>query len=115
MIIRKEYRFESAHFIHNHPGKCKNLHGHSYRCFVSIQGTPDATTGMVMDFDHLDPILEERVLSKLDHRFLNDVIPLSTAENISKWIWAQLIDILPGLHQIEVYETVDNCVIYKGD
>ncbi|MFM8843812.1 MAG: 6-pyruvoyl trahydropterin synthase family protein, partial [Actinomycetota bacterium] len=51
MIIRKEYRFESAHFIYNHPGKCKNLHGPSYRCFVSIQGTPDAPTGMVMDFD----------------------------------------------------------------
>lgn len=115
MLLRKEYRFESAHFIYNHPGKCKNLHGHSYRCFIVIQGKPDPITGMVMDFDHLDPIMEEHVISHLDHHFINDLISLSTAENIAIWIWQKVNPHLHGLHSVEVFETVDNCVIYSGD
>jgi 6-pyruvoyltetrahydropterin/6-carboxytetrahydropterin synthase len=114
MILRKEYWFESAHFIYNHPGKCRNLHGHSYKLFVCIEGTPDAETGMIIDFDDLSKVVTEKVIVRLDHRFLNDLIPLSTAENISVWIWGQLKPELPGLCQIEVFETTDNCVIYRG-
>jgi 6-pyruvoyltetrahydropterin/6-carboxytetrahydropterin synthase len=54
------------------------------------------------------------VIQRLDHRFLNDLIPLSTAENISVWVWEQLKTDLPGLCQVEVFETEDNCVIYRG-
>jgi 6-pyruvoyltetrahydropterin/6-carboxytetrahydropterin synthase len=114
MILRKEYGFEAAHFIYNHPGKCRNLHGHSYRLFVSLEGEVDPGTGMIIDFDDLSKIVNEHVLSRLDHRFLNDLIPLSTAENIALWIWEQLRPVLPGLTQIEVFETQDNCVIHRG-
>ena len=114
MILRKEYWFESAHFIYNHPGKCRNLHGHSYKLFVCIEGTPEVETGMIIDFDDLSKVVSEQVIAKLDHRFLNDLIPLSTAENISIWIWEQLKPLLPDLCQIEVFETTDNCVIYRG-
>lgn len=114
MILRKEYSFEAAHFIYNHPGKCRNLHGHSYRLFVSLEGTVNPETGMIIDFDDLSKVVTERVIKKLDHHFLNDLIPLSTAENISVWIWEQLQPHLPGLCQIEVFETSDNCVIYRG-
>jgi len=114
MILRKEYGFESAHFIHNHPGKCRNLHGHSYKLFVLVEGEVDPGTGMIIDFDDLTQVVDARVVSKLDHRFLNDLIPLSTAENIALWIWEQLKPELPGLCQIEVYETADNCVIHRG-
>ena len=115
MILRKEYSFEAAHFIYNHPGKCRNLHGHSYKLFVLIEGTPDPATGMIIDFDDLSKVVTEKVLSRLDHHFLNDLIPLSTAENIALWIWEQLKPALPPLCQIEVYETTDNCVIYRGE
>lgn len=114
MILRKEYSFEAAHFIYNHPGKCRNLHGHSYRLFVSLEGTVNPETGMIIDFDDLSKVVNEQVINKLDHHFLNDLIPLSTAENISSWIWEQLKPQLSGLCQIEVFETTDNCVIYKG-
>ena len=114
MILRKEYWFEAAHFIYNHPGKCRNLHGHSYKLFVSLEGGINPETGMIIDFDDLSKVVAERVILKLDHRFLNDLIPLSTAENISVWIWEQLKPALPQLCQIEVYETTDNCVIYRG-
>lgn len=114
MILRKAYGFEAAHFIYNHPGKCRNLHGHSYQLFVSVEGTPDPATGMIIDFDDLGQVVTARVLSRLDHRFLNDLIPLSTAENIAAWIWNELAPELPGLVQVEVYETADNCVIHRG-
>ena len=45
---------------------------------------------------------------------INDLIPLSTAENIAVWIWNELQPVLPGLVQVEVFETTDNCVIYRG-
>ena len=115
MIVRKEYRFEAAHFIHNHPGRCRNLHGHSYRLFVSVEGPVDAETGMVLDFEGLSRIVREQVLQKLDHHFLNDLIPLPTSENISAWIWEQLKPELPGLCQLELFETADNCVIHRGE
>ncbi|HNX30998.1 MAG TPA: 6-carboxytetrahydropterin synthase QueD [Holophaga sp.] len=115
MIVRKEYRFEAAHFIHNHPGRCRNLHGHSYRLFVSVEGPVDAETGMVLDFEGLSRIVREQVLQKLDHHFLNDLIPLPTSENISAWIWGQLKPELPGLCQLELFETADNCVIHRGE
>ena len=115
MILRKEYWFESAHFIYNHPGKCRNLHGHSYKLFVNIEGAVNPETGMIIDFDDLSKIVEGKVISRLDHRFLNDLIPLSTAENIAVWIWRELQPVLPGLVQIEVFETADNCVIYRGE
>jgi 6-pyruvoyltetrahydropterin/6-carboxytetrahydropterin synthase len=71
-------------------------------------------TGMIIDFDDLSKVVVDKVIARLDHRFLNDLIPLSTAENISMWIWEQLKPDLPLLCQIEVYETTDNCVIYRG-
>jgi 6-pyruvoyltetrahydropterin/6-carboxytetrahydropterin synthase len=114
MILRKEYGFEAAHFIYNHPGKCRNLHGHSYKLFVSLEGKVNPETGMIIDFDDLSKVVREKVIFPLDHRFLNDLIPLSTAENISTWIWEQLKPALPELFQLELFETSDNCVIYRG-
>jgi 6-pyruvoyltetrahydropterin/6-carboxytetrahydropterin synthase len=114
MILRKEYGFEAAHFIYNHPGKCRNLHGHSYKLFVSLEGQVNLETGMIIDFDDLSKIVRDKVIFPLDHRFLNDLIPLSTAENIVTWIWEQLQPGLPALTQLELYETTDNCVIYRG-
>jgi 6-pyruvoyltetrahydropterin/6-carboxytetrahydropterin synthase len=58
--------------------------------------------------------VREKVIYALDHKFLNDLIPLSTAENISTWIWDQLKPELPLLLQVELFETTDNCVIYRG-
>ena len=114
MILRKEYGFEAAHFIYNHPGKCRNLHGHSYKLFVSLEGTVNPETGMIIDFDDLSKIVRDKVIFPLDHHFLNDLIALSTAENISVWIWEQLKPDLPDLVQLELFETADNCVIYRG-
>ena len=114
MIIRKEFGFEAAHCIHNHAGKCRNIHGHSYKLLVSLEGQVNPETGMVIDFNDLSNIVQENIIRRLDHTILNDIIPLATAEQIAIWIWDELKPLIPDLHMLEIFETARNCVIYQG-
>ena len=50
MIVRQAFRFEAAHRLPLHPGKCFNLHGHSYRFSLTLDLPVDAETGMTIDF-----------------------------------------------------------------
>lgn len=67
--ISKEFTFETAHALTDHPGKCAGLHGHSYHLTVTIGGRviDSAGNGMVMDFGELKNIVHEKVLNLLDH------------------------------------------------
>ena len=114
MRLDVEFYFAAAHRLPRYEGPCFRLHGHNYKFFIGLEGEVDPATGMIIDFDDLSKAVNERVIKKLDHHFLNDLIPLSTAENISVWIWEQLAPHLPGLCQIELFETTDNCVVYRG-
>jgi 6-pyruvoyltetrahydropterin/6-carboxytetrahydropterin synthase len=74
MIIRitKEFHFEAAHALHNYDGKCKNLHGHSYKLSITVKGTPSTDPknpklGMVMDFGDLKKIVNTLIVQKFDH------------------------------------------------
>lgn len=53
MSVTKEFRFEAAHRLIKHPGKCKHLHGHSYKIEVTVTGEVDDETGMLVDFSKL--------------------------------------------------------------
>lgn len=68
MKIAKTFRWEMGHRLPEHPGGCRNLHGHSYRMQVEVEGTP-GENGMIIDFDDMTravrPLIEE-----LDHAFL---------------------------------------------
>jgi 6-pyruvoyltetrahydropterin/6-carboxytetrahydropterin synthase len=59
-ITRTVY-FETAHLLHNHGGKCKNLHGHSFRIDVTVSGPVNLLTGMVIDFKELDVLIKDVV------------------------------------------------------
>src|SRR5215469_12842892 len=77
MQIRKHFRFEAAHVLPNHPGKCSRLHGHSYRLDVAVDGplhASGAAAGMVIDFDEIGEVVDREIVGALDHRSLNDVI-----------------------------------------
>jgi 6-pyruvoyltetrahydropterin/6-carboxytetrahydropterin synthase len=117
--IRKSFTFEAAHVLPNHPGKCARLHGHSYRLDVALEGLLQPSgpaAGMVEDFDVVSRIVEEAVVSELDHRSLNDLIENPTAENIIVWVWHRLADRLPGLAELTLWETRRACVVLqKGD
>jgi len=68
MKIVREYKWEMGHRLPFHPGSCKNLHGHSYKVILEVEGTPDKH-GIVIDFYDLDNIVKP-VLEKLDHSFI---------------------------------------------
>ncbi len=72
MRVTKEFGFESAHALWNYDGKCKNVHGHSYRLFVTVIGTPIADEnnvklGMVLDFGDLKKIVNQNIIDRFDH------------------------------------------------
>ena len=73
-IIRltKEFSFEAAHALGGYDGPCREIHGHSYRLFVTIKGEPSTDPenpkqGMVMDFGVLKKIVSEEIISRFDH------------------------------------------------
>ncbi|MCX6174719.1 MAG: 6-carboxytetrahydropterin synthase QueD [Ignavibacteriales bacterium] len=68
MKIAKEFTWEMGHRLPFHTGKCKNLHGHSYKCMVELTGDPDKN-GMVMDYYDLKKVVEP-ILDELDHAFM---------------------------------------------
>lgn len=119
MQIRKSFTFEAAHVLPHHPGKCSRLHGHSYRLDVALEGPlhPDGpAAGMIEDFEVVSQIVKAAVISRLDHRSLNELIENPTAENIVRWIWARLAPELAQLAELTLWETRTACVVLsKGD
>ena len=95
--------FEAAHTIPDHPGKCKHLHGHSYRVEAEFTGKELDALGMVCDFDIL-----KRALQKVlpDHTYLNEVLDgPTTAEYLSAWIFQKLKDQELPVSAVTVWET----------
>jgi 6-pyruvoyltetrahydropterin/6-carboxytetrahydropterin synthase len=117
--IRKSFTFEAAHVLPNHPGKCARLHGHSYRLEVALEGPlheSGPAAGMVEDFDVVSRVVKAAVVSELDHRSLNEVIENPTAERIVVWVWQRLVQELPGLAELTLWETPTACVVLReGD
>lgn len=70
--LTKEFRFEMGHALHGYDGVCKNIHGHSYRLFVTVIGKPisdvsNKKLGMVIDFGDLKKIVNQEIVDKFDH------------------------------------------------
>lgn len=73
--ITKIFNFETAHVLYNYDGKCKNMHGHSYKLFVTVKGRPISDlnhpkNGMVIDFGDIKTIVKEEVTDVWDHAVL---------------------------------------------
>lgn len=73
--LTKEFAFEAAHALDGYDGPCREIHGHSYRLFVTVKGSPseepdDPKCGMVIDFGVLKRIVGEQIVSRLDHAFV---------------------------------------------
>ena len=70
--VTKSFGFETGHALYGYDGLCKNVHGHSYKLFVSVVGTPidDANhvkNGMVIDFKDLKKIVKSEIVEVFDH------------------------------------------------
>ena len=133
--VTKEFRFEMAHVLSNYNGPCGNLHGHSYRLLVTLEDTK-LKDGMVLDLTEIKKIVNDKIVSKMDHALAinantNDefeqflmmlcinhkkkvvLFPFrTTAENMSKWIYDELSEIL-NISKITLYETTTGCAEYS--
>ncbi len=70
--ITKQFSFETGHALYGYDGKCKNVHGHSYKLSVTVIGTPitdssNVKFGMVIDFTDLKKIVKSEIVDKFDH------------------------------------------------
>jgi len=70
--ITKEFSFETGHALYGYDGKCKNVHGHSYKLSVTVIGIPitdrdNVKFGMVIDFSDLKKIVREEIVDHFDH------------------------------------------------
>ena len=118
MKIYKDITFEAAHMLPNVPEdhKCRQLHGHSFKVRITLDGPVDKSIGWVEDFAHLKKAFDP-IYQKLDHHYLNEIAGLEnpTSENLVKWIWERLKPNLKYLHSIEVKETCTTGCIYEGE
>jgi 6-pyruvoyltetrahydropterin/6-carboxytetrahydropterin synthase len=131
--VTREFTFEMAHVLWNYDGPCRNVHGHSYRLFVTISGVPVHDTnnpknGMVIDFTDLKKIVLREIVDVFDHAvavskdfdrdkmemlsntFGNTVIVdyQPTCENLVTDFASRIKDQMPAgicLHSLKLYET----------
>ena len=137
VTVTKTVRFDAAHILTNHKGLCKNLHGHTYRVDVSVAQADDAGKDMVIDFKELKAIATEVVCDRFDHAFIYNTasagereiaavverngmrtVPIpfrSTAENLARHFFGELVKRIPGLVAVKVWETADSCAEYRGE
>lgn len=121
--IRTEFEFEAAHKLNlTYDSPCQNLHGHSYKCAVTITSDKLDENGMIVDFKKLKAIIKEKIEDKLDHKYLNDIYSCNaTAEYMSKWICAQVNDgllennIFARCTMVELNETTKNKAIWEEE
>lgn len=118
VTISKTFDFDAAHFLPNVPAdhKCRRLHGHTYRVEVILRGEPDAR-GFVVDYAEIAAAWKP-IEAMLDHRLLNDIEGLEnpSTEVLAPWIAHALLDALPLLHAVRVFESSTTyCEVLRED
>ncbi len=135
ITVTKTVKFDAAHVLTNHQGLCKNLHGHTYRVDISVAQADGDTKDMVIDFKDLKHIATETICDRFDHAFIYNTesagereiaavvekngmrtaaIPFrSTAENLAKLFFSELVAKVPELAAVKVWETADSCAEYR--
>ena len=133
IFITRKHEFCASHRLDNPDfsdaknkatfGLCNNPngHGHNYVMEVTLSGEVSLETGMVFDLKALKKLVQEEIIDKVDHKnlnvdvdFLNGTIP--TAENLAIKFWEVLEPkIQTGrLHEVKLYESERNFVVYRG-
>jgi len=107
--VTKEFNFEIAHALWNYDGLCKNLHGHSYRLFVTVIGSPaedenNPKNGMVIDFGDLKRIVKEEIVNPLDHAVILNRQALRNND-------LQLEQMFDNTYLVDFQPTCENLVI----
>jgi len=133
VYVTRQAHFNAAHRLHNPAksaawnkrtfGPCNNpkWHGHNYVIEVTVAAVPSSETGYVVDLGDLKKVMDDRILSKVDHRNLNEEVPwlkgvIPSAENLAIAFWRRLEKHIPSgrLHRVRLFETPRNFVDYYG-
>lgn len=81
--ITKDVVIAGAHRLPlKYKSKCTNVHGHNWRIRIACRAATLNDSGMIIDFAHIKKFLND----KLDHKMLNEVISVPTAENMARWV-----------------------------
>lgn len=116
--LTKDFRFESAQTLPCVPEghKCRQMHGHSFKVEITVEGEVDAETGWLYDHAKISGAMNPLV-EQLDHGYLNEVPGLGnpTIENMAAWFWQRLAPQLPGLAEIVIHETPTARCSYRGE
>ena len=134
MIVTARLTFSAAHRLHNPKfdrdwnrkiyDKDENPagHGHNYVIKVSVRGSINPDTGMVIDLKKLKDIIREQVIHHVDHNNLNEDVDflrgiIPTAENLARAFWRRLAPAIRegSLYEIVLEETEKNSVVYRGE
>lgn len=108
LFITREFRFEGAHALTGYDGKCRHIHGHSYKLLITITGEPSEIpghpkSGMIMDFNDLKNIVHQYVIDPLDHSLmLREEAPLSR-ELKEQYDNIKIFDFQPTCEQLTLY------------
>lgn len=118
MKLFREFEFDAAHNLTEYHGKCERLHGHTYRMVIEIDGRP-GDDGMIVDFVEVKRIVDDEIISRFDHAYLNDTLPQPSAENIARYVFTRLDPLLRGeryaLASVRIYETPRSSVLFSRE
>jgi 6-pyruvoyltetrahydropterin/6-carboxytetrahydropterin synthase len=118
--LSQRFYFEAAHTLHRdiETESSRRIHGHTYEAEVTVRGSPESESGMIVDLGTLRAEID-RVREMLDHRFLDDVEGLgpATLENLCDFIGTRLARAMPSLVAVMVERRAsgDRCVLRLQD
>ena len=117
MRLTREFNFESAHNLEWHKGKCHDVHGHSYKLFITIKGELNEND-VVIDFANFKKIINEKIVDKLDHKYLNDISYFKknnpTSEVIAHFIHESLSSRIKNKRiKVSVWETSSSSASFE--
>ncbi|WP_071394246.1 6-carboxytetrahydropterin synthase QueD [Bacillus tuaregi] len=106
VLVSKEFTFDAAHHLHNYDGKCKNLHGHTYKVIFGLSGYVDER-GIMIDFGDMKEIWKNEIEIFLDHRYVNETLPPmnTTAENMVVWIYEKMAEAIQKEERTQKYNS----------
>lgn len=137
--LQTESSFDSAHFLANYNGKCRNIHGHRWKVIAEIHSeflfTDGQHRGMIADFSDFKKDLREQT-EKLDHTLIIEENTIRkelffalmeegfsvkimkfrpTAENMARYFYEAMKSLGYHMKAVTVYETPENCASYMED
>ncbi|HEX9030571.1 MAG TPA: 6-carboxytetrahydropterin synthase QueD [Streptosporangiaceae bacterium] len=117
--LRKRFTFEAAHFLPDHDGKCRRLHGHSWVGWVEVAADvlqeDGPKRGMVVDYGDISAVVSSMVGSYLDHYCLNETlpVPVTTSEAVAEWIYHHLRSSGLSPSAVTIEETCTSSCTYR--